>query len=52
LDDEGIIVQNPGGRINFLFSKEPIPVLVPTQVPIQQEMGALSQGDKAVKLRK
>jgi len=50
LDDKGIMVQNPGGRRNFLFSKAPIPVLVSTQTPIQWEMGALSQGDKEAKL--
>jgi len=44
------MVQNPGGRRNFLFSKATIPVLVPTQTCIQWEMGALSQGDKAAKL--
>jgi len=44
LFDKGIMVQNPGGRRNFLFSK------APTQTRIQWEMGALSQGDKAAKL--
>jgi hypothetical protein len=50
LDDKGIMVQNPGGRRNFLFSKALMPVLVPSQTPIQWQMGALSQGDKAAKL--
>jgi hypothetical protein len=50
LDDKGIMVQNPGGRRNFLFSKAPIPDLVPIQTHIQWEIGALSQGDKAAKL--
>jgi hypothetical protein len=43
------MVQILEGEQNILFSKAPIPVLVPTQT-IQWKMGALSLGDKVAKL--
>jgi hypothetical protein len=45
LDDQGGCSSSPGGVKNFLFSTS-IPVLGPTQPPIEWILGALSLGVK------